>query len=144
VKTRYIIGSAIIAIFLVWGATAFMKTTIRYVSFREAATSSRTVQVLGMVDFSQVQYDLDGRRLRFVVYDPEAADPATADRLTVVYEGTMPGNFQQANSVVIKGRMGEEGIFVAEQLLVKCPSKYQGEGESEYQDPRRHNEAAGT
>jgi hypothetical protein len=34
---------------------------------------------------------------------------------------------------VCKGANKEEG-FVAEKLLVKCPSKYQGEGGEEYQD----------
>ena len=42
--------------------------------------------------------------------------------------------------MVLKGKSnGEE--FVADQMLVKCPSKYQGEGD-EYQDIDKHNEAA--
>ena len=46
----------------------------------------------------------------------------------------MPGNFDQAKSVVLKGKT-ENGVFVAEQMLVKCPSKYQGVE----QDPTRHS-----
>ena len=45
--------------------------------------------------------------------------------LPVQYGGTKPGNFDQADQVVVIGRY-QEGVFLADQLLVKCPSKYQG------------------
>jgi len=41
---------AIIAVFIVWGASAFLKTTIQYVSLDEAAQSQRMVQVLGKIE----------------------------------------------------------------------------------------------
>ena len=41
--------------------------------------------------------------------------------------------------MVLKGK-SEGETFVAEQMLVKCPSKYQGEGGQEYQDIRKHDE----
>ncbi|MFH2036524.1 MAG: cytochrome c maturation protein CcmE, partial [Candidatus Zixiibacteriota bacterium] len=46
----------------------------------------------------------------------------------VIYNGVVPGNFDQATSIVAVGKPGDEG-FIADKLLVKCPSKYQG---SEY------------
>ena len=48
--------------------------------------------------------------------------------LTVEYRGVIPGNFDQATSIVAIGRY-DDGRFRAEQLLVKCPSKYQAEAE---------------
>jgi cytochrome c-type biogenesis protein CcmE len=45
--------------------------------------------------------------------------------MMVVYDGAKPANFEQADQVVVIGRY-ENGLFVADQLLVKCPSKYQG------------------
>ena len=45
--------------------------------------------------------------------------------MDVVYYGVVPGNFDQATSVLVRGKPEADG-FVAEQLLVKCPSKYQG------------------
>ena len=47
--------------------------------------------------------------------------------LTVEYRGVIPGNFDQATSIVAIGRYRNDR-FEAEQLLVKCPSKYQAEG----------------
>jgi len=60
------------------------------------------------------------------VFDAEAKDTVAAPRMPVMYYGVVPGNFDQAKSVVLKGKT-ENGVFIAEQMLVKCPSKYQGE-----------------
>jgi cytochrome c-type biogenesis protein CcmE len=140
-RAKYIIGGVIIAVFLVWGAAAFINTTIQYVSLHEAAQSARTVQVMGKIDFDRVNYNTDESRLEFEVYDAESDDISSADRLPVVYYGIVPGNFDQATSVVLKGKPDDDGRFVAEQMLVKCPSKYQGEGGEEYQDLKKHEEA---
>ena len=142
-KAKYIIGSVIILVFLVWGASAFMKTTIQYVSLDEAVHAKRTVQVMGKIDFDRVQYNDKNTRLEFAIYDATAKDTSTAERMPVVYYGVVPGNFDQATSVVLKGKPGTDGVFVAEQMLVKCPSKYQGEGGNEYQDMKKHEEAIG-
>ncbi len=142
-KAKYIIGAVIIVVFLSWGASAFLKTTIQYVSLDEAERSTQTVQVMGKVDFSQVNYNTNESRLEFAVYDPKAQDSVNAPRMKVMYYGVVPGNFDQAKSVVLKGKTSD-GIFVADQMLVKCPSKYQGEGGQEYQDMRKHEQATGS
>ncbi len=133
---KYVIGGLIIVLFVVWGAYSFMKTTIQYVSIEQARTSERVVQVMGEIDFDRVNYNTDERRLEFAIFDVEAPNKATAVRLPVVYYGVVPGNFEQASSVVLKGRSAD-GVFEANQMLVKCPSKYQGGG-GEYQDPQKH------
>lgn len=138
-RAKYIIGGIIIAVFIVWGASAFLKTTIQYVSLDEATRSERIVQVLGKIDFTKVNYNTDKGRLEFAVYDAETKDSIAAHRMPVYYYGVVPGNFDQATSVVLKGKT-TEGVFVADQMLVKCPSKYQGEG-GEYQDIKKHEEA---
>jgi cytochrome c-type biogenesis protein CcmE len=138
-KAKYVIGGVIIVVFLVWGASAFLKTTIQYVSIDEAERSPRMVQVLGKIDFSKVNYNTDKKRLEFAVFDAQTVDSLTAKRMPVYFYGVVPGNFDQAKSVVLKGKC-DQGVFVADQMLVKCPSKYQGEG-GEYQDMKKHEEA---
>ncbi len=136
-NARHIVGIVVIAIFIVWGSFSFMETTVQYVSLEAAANSSRVVQVMGQIDFDVVSYNEEDQRLEFSIFDTEADVPAGADRLDVVYYGVVPGNFDQATSVVLKGMPDSTGVFVADQMLVKCPSKYQGEGD-EYQDPELH------
>ncbi len=139
---RYIIGGLIVVVFVVWGATAFMKTTIQYVSIAEAKTATHNVQVIGKIDFDVVNYNADDSRLEFAIYDIESDQPTTAERMNVVYYGVVPGNFDQATSVVLIGKP-EQDSFVADKMLVKCPSKYQGEG-GEFQDMKKHDEAQGS
>ncbi len=140
-KARHILGGVILLVFLIWGTSAFFRTTIQYVSIEEARSSRHMVQVMGVIDFDAVTYNTDDACLEFAIYDPEAADTTVARRLPVVYYGVVPGNFGQASSVVLKGKPDDGGVFVADRLLVKCPSKYQGEGGDEYQDIRKHEEA---
>ena len=123
-KTKYIIGIAIIVIFAVFGAMSFKKTLTPYVSFEEAKSSGAYVQVIGEIAFSEVKYDLDSHQLRFPIQDE------AGQRMMVTYGGTKPANFEQAEEVVVIGRY-ENGAFTADQLLVKCPSKYQGSPEGD-------------
>lgn len=122
-KAKYIVGPVIIAAFIVWGLTSFMSTTVRYVSIAEVSHSRGTVQVMGKIDFAGLKYDTQNSRLVFEIIDP--TDNSGNKRLKIIYSGVVPGNFDQATSVVAKGRY-QDGVFVADQLLVKCPSKYQG------------------
>jgi cytochrome c-type biogenesis protein CcmE len=48
-----------------------------------------------------------------------------AREVPVEYQGSKPNNFELAESIVVKGKM-ENGIFVASDILTKCPSKYEG------------------
>jgi cytochrome c-type biogenesis protein CcmE len=128
-KAKYIIGAIIIIAFGAWGVSAFLKTTVRYVSFAEARNARQTVQVVGGIDFGSVEYSDNHAQLIFTIYDIKAPDSINADRMKIIYDGVVPGNFDQATSVLVRGRPGPDG-FVAEQLLVKCPSKYQGMDEN--------------
>ncbi len=118
-KIKYLIGIAIIIIFVVFGALSFRKTLTPYVSFEEARRSGVTVQVIGEIVFSQVNYDTATHQLQFPIINE------IQENMMVVYDGAKPANFEQADQVVVIGRY-ENGLFVADQLLVKCPSKYQG------------------
>ncbi len=118
-RTKYLIGIVIIVIFVVFGALSFRKTLTPYVSFQEARRSGATVQLIGKVEFSEVKYDIEAHQLHFPIVNENQ------ERMMVAYQGIKPANFEQADRVVVIGRY-KNGVFVADQLLVKCPSKYQG------------------
>jgi cytochrome c-type biogenesis protein CcmE len=143
VTARYVIGAVVVVVFVVWGAYAFFQTTVQYVPIEEAMEAKRTVQVMGKIDFESVRYDAEQSHLSFAIFDAEADSPANSPHLPVVYRGVVPGNFDQAESVVVKGEPDGE-VFAAEQLLVKCPSKYQGEDSEGYQNIEKHNQAQET
>ncbi len=45
-------------------------------------------------------------------------------RLKVVYHGVKPDTFSGTVQAIVDGRLTRGGVFVANQLLVKCPSRY--------------------
>ncbi len=46
----------------------------------------------------------------------------------VVYAREVPDTFKENGDVVVEGRIGGDGVFRANNLLAKCPSKYESEG----------------
>ncbi len=122
-KIKFIIGLIIIAGFAGWSISLLMSTTIRYVSLADVSTSDGFVQVMGKIDFDSVEYDVENSKLVFKISDLE--EPESNRRLKIIYGGVVPGNFDQATSIVAKGEY-KDGALQANQLLVKCPSKYQG------------------
>ena len=124
-KIKLIVGILIIAVFGIWGLSAFLETTVKYVSFEEARAAEKTVQITGAVDFKTVDYDADRQRLIFTIIETDVEDGQQPDRLEIIYKGTIPGNFDQATTVMVRGKRTASGFF-AEKLFVKCPSKYQG------------------
>lgn len=59
----------------------------------------------------------DGLAVRFVVTDGAAEVP-------VVYEGVLPDLFREGQGVVVRGTLGEGGVFRAEEVLAKHDENY--------------------
>ena len=112
-----IIGAALIVGFVAIGAVGWLKSLTPYVTIREARISRTTVQVKGALLKPTINVDRNGA-LGFTIVGDDG------ERMNVVYEGAKPGNLEQATHVVAVGRY-DAGVFRAEQLIVKCPSKYQ-------------------
>lgn len=118
-KKGYWIAIGMALAFVGLGLTAFQKTLTPYLSFEEARKSKGVVQVMGALDKESDRYDTASQELSFDLLD------ASGGRIRVSYNGTKPGNFKDAVSIVAIGRYAD-GRIRAEKLLVKCPSKYQG------------------
>jgi cytochrome c-type biogenesis protein CcmE len=48
--------------------------------------------------------------------------------IPVVYHGAIPDMFRQGAEVVVEGKLNDAGVFVADNLLTKCASKYDAQG----------------
>ena len=106
------------------GVTSFRKSVTPYISFTEARRASGLVQVNGVLADKNYVMKRDEQFLEFKLKDSKN------EVLPVVYRGVIPGNFDQAVSIVAIGHY-QQDHFEAEQLLVKCPSKYQALAEKE-------------
>jgi len=85
-----------------------------------AAKEAPVAQVFrlgGLVERGSIQRERDGMTIRFIVTD-------TARGVPVVYHGLLPDLFSEGKGVVARGRLGEDGIFVANEVLAKHDENY--------------------
>ena len=119
-KKSYIIGAIIVVLAMIMAMYSFTSTLTTYVSVSEAKVSPRPVQVAGLVVGGSKEYDLQNNRLIFTLRED------SGDEMTVEYDGHKPANFDDVTKVVATGKYNAgKQIFVARELLVKCPTKYE-------------------
>jgi cytochrome c-type biogenesis protein CcmE len=51
-------------------------------------------------------------------------------KILVVYAGTLPSGAAPGRQLVVRGRLGSDDRFQAEEVRTKCPSKYKSEYEA--------------
>ena len=118
-KPLHLIGIAIILLAIVTGYFGLRSAFRPYTtSVSEAVDSGRSVQLAGFLG-STGEYDTNGN-FTFNLQD------GTGKLVKVIYPKPKPANFEQAVSVVAIGHYdASQKAFMAEDMLVKCPSKYQ-------------------
>jgi cytochrome c-type biogenesis protein CcmE len=83
----------------------------------QEAPVGRSFRIGGLVESGSLQRQADGLTVRFVVTD-------TAKSIPVVYSGILPDLFREGKGVVAQGKLGEDGVFRAEQVLAKHDENY--------------------
>lgn len=122
-RLSYVLGGAILLAFAGFSMASFKQTLTPYVSFSDAQKVERTVQVAGGLVKNSWSYDDATKSLHFTLKQTEGS----GETIRVRYNGVKPGNFEDAISIVAIGRYDQASQeLVANKLLVKCPSKYQG------------------
>jgi cytochrome c-type biogenesis protein CcmE len=103
----------------------------------------RNLRISGAVVGSTIEYDPQTMNLSFdiaqipgdnatieaqgglsYVLHEAVTDPARA-RLKVIYQGAKPDLLRDEAQAIITGHLGEDGVFYADELLLKCPTKYE-------------------
>jgi cytochrome c-type biogenesis protein CcmE len=113
--------TAIVSLLAMCGVVfAFLSNASPYVTVAQARQSSGDrLHLLGDIVKDSISTNVEERTMSFRLKDPEGSI------VTVRHIGETPANMGEATRVVAVGSMhGAE--FVSEQLLLKCPSKYEG------------------
>lgn len=55
----------------------------------------------------------------------QAVNDKDNPRIWVTYEGARPDMLRDEAQAILTGTLNEEGVFIAEELLLKCPTKYE-------------------
>jgi cytochrome c-type biogenesis protein CcmE len=105
----------------------------------------RDIKVSGAVEGDSIVYDVESLELRFTIVNvpgdldeieragglAEVLHQAVSDpsepRMDVLYVGPMPDLLRHEAQAILTGRMGADGVFQADELLLKCPTRYKEE-----------------
>jgi len=146
---KFVIGGLLIlgaVVFLIWTSTAASAEyflTIDELNAKGSGIVEKNLRVSGAVIGDSIQYDAQSLTLSFdVAHVPadnlaietegglaEVLHQAVMDpgrsRMKVVYVGVKPDLLRNEAQAIMTGHVGEDGIFYAEELLLKCPTRYE-------------------
>lgn len=148
-RMKFIVGGLLIIAAVIYlivsatSATAEYFYTIDEISTKGASVVGQSIRVSGAVDGKTIEYDPTTLTLRFtVVHVPgdldeveksgglaavlhEAVTDPTRTRMEVVYVGVKPDLLRDEAQAIMTGTLDENGVFHAEELLLKCPTRYE-------------------
>lgn len=146
---KFMVGGVLIlgaVVFLIWSslnATSEYFLTVNELNEKGSSIVDRNLRVSGAVLGDSIQYDAANLILTFeVAHVPgdnaeiealgglaevlhQAVIDPSRERMKVVYEGPMPDLLRNEAQAIMTGHLGADGIFYADELLLKCPTKYE-------------------
>lgn len=146
---KFVIGGFLIlgaVVFLIWSSTAATSEyflTVDELNAKGADVIDRNLRVSGAVIGDTIQYDPQTLTLSFeVAHVPgdqavlkdegglaqalhQAVIDPTRSRIKIVYIGPKPDLLRHEAQAIVTGKLGEDGVFHADELLLKCPTKYE-------------------
>ena len=123
-NVKWLVGGLIVALaagYLIF--TAAQGSAAYYLTIEEVqqrGPSLRNVRVSGNIVGESIVWEPRDLRLEFEIVDESGLLP-------VVYGGSRPDMFRDEAEVVVEGKLGQDGVFEAKSMLLKCPSKYEQE-----------------
>jgi cytochrome c-type biogenesis protein CcmE len=150
-RTKFVIGGLLIVAAVIYLIASSTQAAAQYyLTIDELVTSSesyndRDIKVSGAVIGDSVTYDTESLTLRFTAVNvPADLDEIEdegglaevlhnavinqdANRIEVVYVGPKPDLLRHEAQAIVTGRVGEDGVFYADELLLKCPTRYEDE-----------------
>lgn len=148
-RIKFLIGGLLIVAAVVYLIASSMQASAQYfmtvaeLEEKAATIGDRELRISGAVIGDSIKYDSSTLRLEFVIaHIPgdqkeitaqgglaavlhTAVNDPTQPRLKVVYNGVMPDLMRNEAQAIVTGKLGQDGVFYAEELLLKCPTRYE-------------------
>ena len=148
-RRKFLLGGLLIVAAVVYLIVSSTKASAQYfltvdeLMARKESLMGKNVRVSGAVIGDTIEYDAQQLELRFVVaHVPGDNDEIAAQgglaaalhqavvdphrtRMPVVYYGPKPDLLRNEAQAIMTGHLGEDGVFYAEELLLKCPTRYE-------------------
>lgn len=148
-RLKFIIGGLLIiaaTIYLIISSTranAQYFFTLDELISRGQSMVGQNVRISGAVIGDSIQYDPQALALHFTVANVpadnkqieaqgglaavlhDAVSDLSRTRMQVVYNGPKPDLLRDEAQAIMTGHIGSDDIFYADELLLKCPTKYE-------------------
>ncbi|MFQ5487316.1 MAG: cytochrome c maturation protein CcmE [Gammaproteobacteria bacterium] len=113
-----LVGVGVAAVLIL---NAFRSNLVFFFSPSQVASKEapvgRSFRLGGLVQEGSLQRQDDGVTVRFLVTD-------TVETIPVLYSGILPDLFREGQGVVAQGKLGEDGVFHADEVLAKHDENY--------------------
>lgn len=114
-----LLGVAVVAALFAVGYTMFTRSTVYYHTATEVlGMQGEHVRLSGQVVDGTIEADASAGTVTFSVSDGTSTVP-------IVYRGPMPDTLRDEGEAVVEGALGADGVFHADTLFAKCPSKFE-------------------
>jgi cytochrome c-type biogenesis protein CcmE len=138
-----IIGAIVYLVITTMSSTAEYFYTVNELQSKGAGAVGKNLRASGAVMGSTITYDPKTLTISFdmanVSNDTKVIDAAgglaealhlavidpNAARIKVVYVGPKPDLLKDEAQAIVTGKLGSDGVFYANELLLKCPTRYQ-------------------
>jgi cytochrome c-type biogenesis protein CcmE len=148
-RLKFIIGGLLILASVVYliasstQASAEFFMTVDELKAEGSSVIDRNLRASGAVIGDSIQYDAATLNLTFsVAHVPGDNDEVEAqgglakvlhdavvdpnrEQIQVVYNGPIPDMLKDEAQAIMTGHLGTDGIFYADEILLKCPTKYE-------------------
>jgi cytochrome c-type biogenesis protein CcmE len=148
-RAKFLIGGLLIIGAIIYLIVTSMQSTAQYfytvdeIQAKGATVVGKNLRASGAVLGDTIQYDPETLTIRFEVVnvsndneDIEAAGGLAevlhqavmnpnASRMTIEYVGPKPDLLKDEAQAIVTGKLGEDGVFYADELLLKCPTRYE-------------------
>jgi cytochrome c-type biogenesis protein CcmE len=148
-RLKFLIGGGLFLIAVIFmvisatRATAEFFMTVGELQSSGTEHTGQNLRVSGAVVGDSIAYDPESGQLQFLIAHIPGDDDqikqqgglsyvlhrAVVDeqnpRLTIRYQGSPPDMLRDEAQAILTGTLSTDGVFLAEELLLKCPSKYE-------------------
>lgn len=122
-RKKFLIGGLVILAALVYLIYGGMRQAMVYfvtpseIKAQERKTGGKSLRVGGMVVKGSLHRNTDGLTYRFDLTDGNAVIP-------VYFHGVPPDLFADGKGAVVEGRIGADGVFMANTIMAKHAEEY--------------------
>jgi cytochrome c-type biogenesis protein CcmE len=148
-RPKFIVGGGMIVIAMIYliisstAATAQYFLTVDELNAKTGSMQGRDVRVSGAVIGDTIAYDNKAHTLSFAIANVpgdnrtieaqgglakvlhDAVNDPQRTHLKVIYNGPKPDLLRDEAQAILTGQLDENGNFIAQEVLLKCPTRYE-------------------